>query len=149
MRVYTVLAIFLFFASCNTGENTQTEPGPNITSTANESGCYRYASNADTIILQLGQNGESITGTLVYNFKEKDKNIGTIDGKMKGDMLVANYKFMSEGMESIRQVAFKKRGDSFVEGYGEITMEGDKTVFKNQDSLNFNEAMKLNKIACP
>jgi hypothetical protein len=52
---------------------------------------------------------------------------------------VADYTFMSEGIQSTRQVAFKKDGNSFIEGYGD---------FKNVDSLNFNTSMKLVEIAC-
>ena len=101
--------------------------------------CYRYATETDTIILKVIHVGNSITGTLVYSLKEKDKNKGTIQGNMRGDLLVADYTFMSEGIQSTRQVAFKKEGNSFVEGYGD---------FKNLDSLNFNTSMKLVEVEC-
>ena len=101
--------------------------------------CYRYATATDTIILKVIHNGNSITGTLVYILKEKDKNKGTIRGNMKGNILVADYTFMSEGIQSTRQVAFKKEGNSFVEGYGD---------FNNIDSLKFNSSMKLVEVDC-
>src|SRR6478672_8041722 len=110
MKVSIVLAILLFFISCNDEDNEQSQ----TESETSQSGCYQFASNTDTINMQIQHNGDPVTGTLVYNFKEKDINTGTITGTMKGDMLVADYKFMSEGVESYRQVAFKKQGDSFV-----------------------------------
>ncbi|MBK6634882.1 MAG: hypothetical protein IPH68_02200 [Chitinophagaceae bacterium] len=58
---------------------------------------------------------------------------------MSGNILVADYTFMSEGIQSIRQVAFKMEGNSFVEGYGD---------FKNIDSLDFNTSVKLAEVLC-
>ena len=101
--------------------------------------CYSYTTTADTILLKVIDTGNLITGTLVYALKEKDKNTGTIQGNMKGDILLADYKFMSEGIQSTRQVAFKKEGNTFVEGYGD---------FKNVDSLNFNTSTILVEIPC-
>ena len=89
-----------------------------------------------------------ITGTLVYNFYEKDKNKGTIQGKMTGDLLVADYTFNAEGMESVRQVAFKKTGTAFIEGYGDIKTINDKAIFKNIDSLDFSHSPVLSEIDC-
>lgn len=102
--------------------------------------CYRYATATDTIFMQLHQAGDSITGTLVYALKEKDRNQGRINGKMTGDILVADYIFISEGIESTRQIAFKKDGDSFIEGYGDL---------KNPGALDFNGSFKLEGVSCP
>lgn len=68
----------------------------------------------------------AITGTLVYSLKEKNKE--TIQGNMKGDILVSDYTFMSEVIQSTRQFAIKKEANQFEEGYGD---------FKNLNSLNF------------
>jgi hypothetical protein len=69
-----------------------------------------YAGLADTVSMNLTHLGDSVTGTLVYNFKEKDKNTGTINGRMNGNILIAEYTFLSEGIQSCRQVAFKLEG---------------------------------------
>ena len=84
----------------------------------------------------------------MYNLNGKDKNIGTIQGGMKGDILIADYNFQSEGSWSTRQVAFKKLDDKFIEGYGDIISTDKKTVFRNTDSLHFNENLKLMEIDC-
>ena len=136
--------------SCNS-QRKETEKPSIENSDANKEmpkNCYRYSSATDTISLKVIHNGNEIAGTLVYNFKEKDKNKGTIQGSMYGDMLVADYTFMSEGMQSIRQVAFKFEENSFVEGYGDISIENSKVRFKNLDSLTFNTSMPLTKIDC-
>lgn len=136
---------FLILSSLLTCCNSQNEESDKTSSQQTDTkktspiNCYSYTSANDTINLKVIHVGNSITGTLVYMLKEKDKNKGTIQGHMRGDTLLADYTFMSEGIQSTREVAFKKEGNSFVEGYGN---------FKNLNSLNFNTSMKLVEVAC-
>ena len=141
MKLRKLLILASLFVSCNSQtKETDKKPSPEAeTKTPSAINCYRYASATDTIMLKVIHIGNSVTGTLVYSLKEKDKNKGTIQGNMNGNILIADYTFMSEGTQSIRQVAFKKEGNSFVEGYGD---------FKNSDSLNFNTSMKLAEFDC-
>jgi len=150
MKSIYFLSILTAIASCNfSGKETEKKTAPPLdTKPVSPVNCYRYANANDTISLKLIHVGQSITGTLVYALKEKDSNKGTIQGSMKGDLLVAEYTFMSEGMTSIRQVAFKLEGDHFIEGYGDIFSKDEKTYFKNLDSLSFNTSMKLAEINC-
>ena len=144
----------LFFATliiaCNSHDKKEESPGSKESTRQAKSpvNCYRYATNSDTVNLKLIHVGKSITGTLVYNLKEKDKNIGTIQGSMRGNVLIADYTFMSEGVQSVRQVAFKLEGNSFVEGYGESYDSAGKMIFKNVDSLAFGSDLKLAEIDC-
>jgi hypothetical protein len=110
--------------------------------------CYQYANQGDTVALKLVHIGDSYTGSLVYLFKEKDRNAGTIQASMRGDVLVADYTFNSEGTKSIRQVAFKKVGNTFVEGYGESVDENGVMKFKDITSLNFGSSIVLQEIPC-
>lgn len=87
--------------------------------------------------------GETITGTLEYVLDGKDRNVGTIKGVVRDNLLVADYTFMSEGIRSVRQIAFKKQDSTYIEGYGDVMMEGDMTRFRNTDSLWFNDSIKL------
>lgn len=89
-----------------------------------------------------------VTGTLMYNFYEKDKNTGTIEGKIDGDILFADYTFNSEGVKSVRPVAFKVTGNQFIEGYGETEENNGKMSFKNKDSLNFDHSITLAPFDC-
>lgn len=67
---------------------------------------------------------------------------------MRDNILVGEYTFMSEGIQSIRQVAFKFEDSAFVEGYGETYTKEGKEYFKDIDSLKFNDSMKLTALNC-
>ena len=110
--------------------------------------CYKYAGKNDTITLKIINGGDSITGSLIYKLKEKDTNKGTIVGVMKGDILIADYTFMSEGILSVRQVVLKQEGNGFIEGYGKIVTGNKRSFYKNIDSLYFNNVIKLIENPC-
>lgn len=110
--------------------------------------CYQYATEKDTIELRLRVEGNAVTGALRYQLFEKDGNNGTIRGALKGDLLLAAYTFMSEGITSVREVAFKLSGDQVIEGFGEITVSGNRSSFKNPEALQFNGQMALDKVDC-
>ncbi|WP_187270114.1 hypothetical protein [Pontibacter qinzhouensis] len=111
--------------------------------------CYSYTSNTDTIWLHLTNTGSNaVSGTLVYNLHEKDKNTGTISGQMSGDTLFADYAFQSEGSNSVREVAFLKKGNTMVEGYGEVEEQDGRMVFRNRGNLTFGDATVLTETAC-
>lgn len=140
------LGIIIAFSSCNNQEQATTtnKQSANIY-TLN---CYRSIINHDTVILKTISLNGFMTGTLVYNFFEKDKSKGTIQGKMKDNLLIADYSYSSEGVQSVRQIAFKKIGESFIEGYGEVESKNGKTIFKNIDSLNFTHSIVLSAFNC-
>jgi hypothetical protein len=144
-------AITILLASCsNSSQDPEVKDSadkdPVIVKTTMR--CYRYINNNDTVILKLMDTDGRIGGTLMYNLFEKDKNTGTIIGEMKGDMLIAEYSFHAEGMESVRAVAFKKMGKNFIEGYGESEEINGKDVFKNIDSLSFTNSIMLSPYDC-
>ncbi len=155
---------FLFFfcaltAACNNSNTTSNADDTTVTTTApadttaittptNSTTCYAYQSANDTIMLTLTAAEANVSGNLVYAYSGKDKNSGTIYGIMKGDTLLADYTFMSEGKSSVRQVAFLRRNDGFVEGYGDSKMEGGKMLFKNTGALKFGSTMALQKRPC-
>ena len=85
---------------------------------------------------------------MVYNFFEKDKNSGTVSGMFKGDTLYADYTFQSEGTSSVRETVFIKKGNTLVEGFGEITEKDNKQIFKDKKALKFDESVVLNKVEC-
>ncbi|MBK8355349.1 MAG: hypothetical protein IPL13_08240 [Saprospiraceae bacterium] len=110
--------------------------------------CFKYLHKKDTVYMKTITQDSVVTGTLTYSFDGKDKNTGEIEGKMVADILLLDYKFMSEGKESIREVAFKKVGDSYIEGYGESAEEDGKMVFKNIYDLDFSGKMSLDLVNC-
>lgn len=150
MKTSIILIIAVLLASCNSqeGNTIQTDMQSADIGKLSGTNCYLYAGEADTVSLKLTHDGDSVSGYLDYRLKEKDKNTGTIKGKMNGNILIAEYTFFSEGVQSTRQVAFKLDGDSFFEGYGESYNQNDKAYFRNTDALNFEGSMELAEVAC-
>lgn len=134
--------------SCQPSKNETTRTAETETDTAASVVCYQYAANKDTIRLRVNRTDEQVSGTLLYSLYEKDRNQGTLTGTLKGDLLLADYTFQSEGMTSVRQVAFKLKGNGWVEGYGDVITKNDTVSFRNVDSLRFDDAFELGKVAC-
>jgi hypothetical protein len=112
--------------------------------------CYSGTVKKDTISMNLMVKGNQLTsGKLRYNFYEKDKNEGTLVGELKGDTLLADYTFISEGVLSVRQVAFLKKGNTYVEGYGDVVDDNKgKVTFKDTKQLKFDGKTVLSKVEC-
>ena len=108
--------------------------------------CYTYASPRDTVRLSITDLQGNTRGTLRYALGEKDRNTGTFEGEWSGDTLYANYTFQSEGVESVREVAFLRRGDHLIEGYGPANSEG--TGFAAGSKLRFPGQMELTRTDC-
>lgn len=110
--------------------------------------CYQLAKGKDTVTANLTIEGQKVSGNLVYSFYEKDKNTGSILGTIKGDTLLADYTFQSEGMESIRQVIFLRKDKTLIEGYGESKQEGNKSFFSNAKAIEFTSSTILKEVPC-
>ncbi|WP_116106041.1 hypothetical protein [Lewinella sp. IMCC34191] len=132
--------LFLCFA-CN--ETTTPAAEDEVGESAS---CYTYAGQGDTVKLSLTDPQGNTRGTLDYALAEKDRNTGTLEGAWSGDTLFATYTFRSEGQVSDREVAFLRRGDRLVEGYGPVTADG--TAFASRDSLEFTGQMPLEVTEC-
>lgn len=148
----------LFVAVCTTVSacNSETKVAPETDSSLNtkveepvvQNARYRSIFNRDTVTLHLEVNNNKVTGNMVYNLFEKDKNSGVIAGQMKGDTLLAEYTFMSEGLNSVREVAFLKKENNLIEGFGEMVEKDGKLVFNNTSALNFENKIILVKEDC-
>ena len=147
----------IFFVSCNGNSNETTiktstvdtpKPAENNIMIPN-SVCYASENSKDTVFLQTEIFPNVVTGTLTYKIYEKDSNKGEIDGKMSGDTLLADYKFMSEGKTSTRQVIFLIKDSTATEGYGAMEEKEGKMIFKNRHAVDFSKGNKLKQIPCP
>lgn len=151
-RILIFAVASVFFASCKekTEEQVVTEKEmeqPEVVVSAKD--CYLYVKGKDTVKMALvTANGNNVSGDLVYNFYEKDKNSGTVSGMFKGDTLYADYTFQSEGMSSVRETVFIKKGNTLVEGFGEISEKDNKQVFKDKKALKFDGTIVLEKVDC-
>jgi hypothetical protein len=119
------------------------------TTQTNTSDCYEYIKNRDTAALKLNITGDELTGDLSYKLFEKDSNKGKIAGELKGDTIIAEYTFDSEGLRSVREVIFVKQADGkLYEGTGEVEEKGGKMMFKNRSALKFGQSIVFSKADC-
>jgi hypothetical protein len=122
---------------------TAAAPAPAVSNS-----CYRGILGKDTTDLQLAiTGGNTVNGQLRYNRSEKDDNNGSITGEKKGDTLFAFYTFQSEGMSSVREVVFVKKGNALVEGFGEVEDKNGRVIFKDRSKLKF-EGEGLQVVEC-
>lgn len=110
--------------------------------------CFKYIKNRDTSNLKLNSAGKIVIGNLSYRLFEKDKNESTIIGIIKGDTIIADYTFQSEGTKSIRQVVWLKKDDKLIEGFGDVEEADGKTKFKNISKLIFGKSIVFTKVEC-
>jgi hypothetical protein len=145
-------ALLLLLISCNKKSEVDTVTiGTGRTAPAEvirEKECYQLISNKDTVMLSIVQNADNVNGELVYKLYEKDNNKGTISGIFIGDTLFADYTFKSEGMTSVREAVFVKKGDSLLQGSGEMEEKNNKQCFKQPKALKFENATALTKTNC-
>lgn len=142
------LLISGLFTACKKEEKgIKDQPKPQVASTLTNE-CYQLVNGKDTVTASLTIDGQKVSGNLIYNFFEKDKNTGSILGTIKGDTLVADYTFQSEGQESIRQVIFLRKDKTLSEGYGESKQEGNKSVFLNAKAIQFTSSTILKEVPC-
>lgn len=146
-KILVVVSVCAVIFSCKKNETPVIEDNPKPQEVVTTE-CYEYVQGNDTIQASLLVQSGTVTGDLTYKLFEKDKNSGTLLGKMNGDTLVADYTFLSEGTKSVRQVAFIRKNKSLIEGYGESEEKEGKMVFKEVKNLNFSDNMVLNEIPC-
>ena len=158
--LFLIPTIFIIaLASCTSENKSATGDSTEViavdttftAATPNESGsdCYIYTKNRDTASLKLNITGEELTGELNYKLFEKDRNTGKIAGEMKGDTIIAEYTFDSEGMRSVREVVFVKKDDGNIyEGTGDVIEKDGKMVFKDRSALKFSPTMVFTKTDC-
>ena len=141
----------IVFMSCNNKAKVNTDipvaPAVPVTESLGDH-CYSSIANNDTITMRLNINvNNEVNGELTYIPYQKDKNEGTLVGNIKGDTLVADYTFMSEGKSSVREVVFLKKDAQYIEGYGAILISNGKTVFTDKNQLKFNGKI-LSEVEC-
>jgi hypothetical protein len=111
-----------------------------------QEGCYSFDADGNMVSFEITDAGDAVLGNLSYAYSGKDNNTGTFKGQLEKDKLIGNYTFLSEGRESIRQVAFQVKGNQLIEGYGELNEDG--TTFKNTNTINYSSNMPLTKTDC-
>lgn len=148
--ILSLLAICITSCKNNTKKQGTTEEKDVMTteepSALLETGCYSYNANNSAIHMEIISLENGVTGKLNYALAEKDSNSGTFNGELSDDKLIGEYTFMSEGIESKREVAFMVKDNQLIEGYGEINEIG--TAFKDKTNINYTSTMPLSKTDC-
>ena len=150
----SIFSLFIFAACNDDSRNDKKHNGTVIgdstvaTIQIPRSDCYISVSGKDTFGLKIEVFPNVVTGVLRYDFHEKDKSAGELDGKLTGDTLFAEYRFMSEGTRSIRQVAFLVKDSIVTEGTGEMIEKDGKMMFKSPANLDFTKGIKYRKVPC-
>ena len=115
-----------------------TDPVVEVQPVASVTGCYVAMLSKDVYTLNVqSQTDEQVSGTLSFKNFQKDSSSGTFAGIYKDGILLADYSFQSEGMNSVLQVAFKKSPDGFVRGFGDMDSTG--TRFADVANLTYDD----------
>ncbi len=149
-NIIPILAIFTStMVACQGNSTKSTATDAKVAETdTNSNQCFKYINKKDTASLSLVIKDDKVNGTLSYNLFEKDKNNGTITGIVKGDTIIADYTFQSEGTTSTREVVWLKKNDDLVEGFGDTEEVKGKMKFKNTSNLRFDQSMVFKPIVC-
>lgn len=132
--LFVILSLFIF--SCNNetekaSAETDTLAVPPLSTEAPTHFCYEYIANQDTVQLELVVGPDDmISGDLLYQLSGKDRNKGTLKGIMHMDTILADYTFMSEGKQSVREITFLRKDSSLTEGYAAMEEADGKLQFK-------------------
>lgn len=160
---YAFLLFCVALFACS-DQTPSAEPGPvnsqtphsNATETApiglpaqTVNGCYQMVLKNDTAKMQLQLQDSTITGSLSYHWYQKDWNDGTLKGVMRGDTIVADYIFKSEGITSIRQVRFLLQPNGLAQGQGELTEQNGKIIYRQPQALLFDTVHPFLRVDCP
>lgn len=112
------------------------------------SGCYSQIKGRDTANLQIDNKDSNVNGTLSYNIFQKDRNDGGLQAEITGSTLRGWYLFKSEGVISVREVAWKIKGTELWPGIGEVVEKNDTMFFAVPDQLQYDSTRPFKKIAC-
>jgi hypothetical protein len=110
--------------------------------------CYSYFGKQDSVYLNMAEAYGMMTGLLIYKYHKKPQDLGTIQGKMTGDVLIADYSYKIGNDTYVRQVAFKKNGEDLIEGVGPSIDANGKKIFKDLKSVIYDPSRTLKKVPC-
>ena len=154
-KISAILIMCSVFISC---KKETTLPTPQITPNAPKEAeivepagdqCYAWGEKGSAIEMSFNVNShQEVNGKLKYNLVGKDKNEGTLIGNIYGDTIIADYTFDSEGVSSVREVAFLQKDGTYIEGYGDVVEANGKVSFKDRKKLKFDVKNTLAKIDC-
>ena len=103
-------------------------------------GCYVAHLAKDRYTLEItSQVNSAVMANIAYENYEKDSSKGTFVGTYTSGILSGNYSFTSEGMNSKRELFFKRDGQGFIAGFGPITSSEDTEKFTRPLKLSWDQ----------
>lgn len=155
LTIKIILALALLAGACNNEGKTSTQvekdtstSSPALAGDTLSSGCYSQIIQRDTSSLQLQKKDNNLTGALSYSIYQKDRNDGTVMAEQMGDTIKGWYLFKSEGIISVRQVAWKIKDEELWPATGEVLQKNDTTFFAKPDQLKFDSTRPFKKVPC-
>ena len=158
LKFLFVLLAVAGIISCNnmdektsaTTDSIQTTGDATINTTAkvNLTGCWLRVIQKDSLSASLVQQGNFVTGKLVFDNFEKDGSSGTVSGRIENNIARLVYRFQSEGMNSISEVYFKITENGLIHGIGEVAVKGDSAYYADPARISFPANETLQKISC-
>lgn len=129
---------------------TSTRPDPAGSTGGSVAGCYVATLQKDVYTLTItSQSGTEVSGTLSYKNFEKDSSSGVFTGTYEEGILHGEYAFRSEGMDSIREVIFKRIPTGFIQGFGPVATINNKEVFSDQSAISYDTSISfIKQVSC-
>ncbi|GGG64957.1 hypothetical protein [Epilithonimonas arachidiradicis] len=120
-----------------------------IATTENVDYCYLNVLAKDSMILSYKIVNGQVSGKLAYKNFEKDSSTGDVSGTVAGDTLKLNYKYMSEGTTSEREVYFLQDSGVLLEGIGNYSDNSSpKQVYVSSKAVNYSKGRRLTPADC-
>lgn len=109
--------------------------------------CYQFTMNGDTTNCQISmaENGD-FSGFYAWIPSGKDGTFGILKGKMNGDTLTANYKYIQEGQTTTEPIIFVKQGDKLINLVSNEFDNDGRMILTNRKKLTAGDV--LNKVDC-
>jgi hypothetical protein len=110
--------------------------------------CFLFAENKDSTFVRLYFDGENVTGNMRWMPNEKDGAIGTLQGKIKDNIITADYNYVIEGSEQVEEKIFvlKDNDNILEEKSGELEDKNGKLIIKDPAKATVQTTLK--KVDC-
>ncbi len=118
------------------------------TNSSNASGCYLKVLQRDTMVVQLSQVNNEVTGKMTFDNYEKDGSTGTVRGVVDGSIIKLWYDFQSEGMNSVMEIWFKNDDSVLKRGIGSFGAKGDTSYYTNPPDIQYSDDQAFKKVNC-
>ncbi len=137
--ILSLFAALLIIAACS--NNKQSETDTSDSTKLENRQCYLAVSKtdsaADSATLSIGKKDSKTVGKLAFNFSKKDDTNGSVSGEFSGDTLFVEYAFEYKGTKYSNPQVFLMKGDSLIQGHGDMRTMLGRTYFEDHSKIAF------------